>query len=207
MLASALGFSYPAAAASMPLFAVLLSLIIGIIIFGLFYGMYLSLEKHHRIRKNRSTSKAWMTLFLILLVIILIYLGVTYYYAYVANSNAPILLFSNALTASNSIGIVLNGSTTTPGMTSCANILYNESLAAGKKPTLVYVSGTSCSIKGASTTSGACLNSLVKSGTPFIMLTNSNVSEIRAYSMYGTALYAQGNSNFMSYCYPSFFLK
>jgi hypothetical protein len=205
-LASALGFSYPAAVASMPLFSMLLSLIISVILFGIVYGIYHTLSKHNRIRKNRNTAKAWRNLFLILLVIILIYLGITYYYASVANSNAPILLFSNTQAASKSIAIVLNGSITS-GMTSCANILYNDSVAAGKTLTLAYISGTACSVNGATSTAGACLNSFVKKGTPFIMLTNSNVSGIKAYSMYGTALYAQGSSAFMDSCYPSFFVK
>lgn len=205
-MASALGFSYSAAVASIPLFASFLSLLIGLVVLIIIYAFYYSLKKSNRLRMNRNTSKAWRDLFAVVIVIILIYVGITYYYAAQANGNAPIALFTNAVYSSKSVGIVLNG-TVTPGMLACASILGNETVALHKQPYVVYTAGNLCTINGNTTTTGACLNEFVAKGVPFIMLTSSNYSDIHAYSMYGTALYAQGNDAFMSSCYPSFFLK
>lgn len=205
-MARLLGFSYPAAVASIPLFASIQTLIIDGVIFLIIYGFYNTLRKHNRIQVNRRTSKAWRDLFIILLAIIVIHILITYYYASAANASAPISIFQNAVTPAKAVGIVVNG-TVTPGMSSCANILYNETLSVGKTPTLAYVSRNACSIDGSLSTAGSCLNGFVFNATPFIVLTNANSSSIRAYSFYGTALYASGEQAFMSSCYPSFFIK
>lgn len=205
-LAPSLGLSYQAAIASVPALSAVLSLIIGIVVLLIAYLYYHGLKSKHKVRLNPNTQRAWRTLFLVIGFLVLIFIGLTYYLAYAANSSSSILSFASTVQSSSKVGIVLNG-TATPQMISCANLLYNQSLTYKKNATIAYVSGITCTINGSPYTSSQCLNSFVAKGTPIIVLTNSNAPSIMAYSMYGTALYASGNSTFMAACYPSLFLK
>ena len=206
LLAPALGLTYPAAVSSAPAFGALLSLLIGIIVLSLIYGFHISLKKKHKVKLNPRTRRAWNILFGLVILIVIIFAALTYYYAASANSSAHIASFENAVQSSKDVGIVLNG-TTNPLMVSCANTLYNDSASLGKKAKIAYISGAQCSIGGTPYTSSQCLNSFVASGTPFVVLTNSSTESIKAYSMYGTALYASGGASFMASCYPALFLK
>ncbi len=204
-LAHSLNLPYGGAVGAAPLFATIPSLIIGLVILGLIYLFYYHLKKANKLRLNRRHSRAWKALFGVVIILVLVYVSVTYIYASSANSGAPIQTFLSTEAASRGQGIVLNG-TVTSGMTNCANILYNESQAAGRKTTLAYISGNQCSINGKNESASACLNSFVGSGTPFIMLTSGNSAQMRVYSMYGTALFVRGNESYMNSCYASFLL-
>ena len=206
LLAPALGLTYPAAVASSPAFGALLSLIIGIIALSLLYGFHVYLKKKNKVKLNPRTRRAWAMLFGLVILIVIIFVALTYYYAAAANSSAYIASFENAVQSSKGVGIVLNG-TTSPSMISCANRLYNDTVGLGKTAKIAYVSGAQCSIGGKPYTSSQCLNSFVASGTPFVVLTNSSTESIKAYSMYGTALYASGDASFMASCYPALFVK
>lgn len=205
-VARAIDLPYYSAVGAMPLFASIPAIIIGLVILAVIYGIYYGLKKENRIRANRRTANAWRLLFAIAIVIFLIYVGISYVYSSQANSNAPIQDFLNAGIASTSQGIVLNG-TVTPGMTRCANILYNESLKVNRNTVVAYVSGNKCTVNGTLETSSSCLNSFVDSGTPFIVLTTGNSSSMHVYSMYGTALYATGPDSFMDECYSVYLLR
>ncbi len=205
-IAKALSLPYFGAVGAMPLFATLPSLVIGLVILLIIYFIYWGLKKENKIMINRRTIGAWRLLFAIAIIVLIIYVGISYSYAAAANANAPIQDFLNAGIASSSQGIVLNG-TVTPGMTRCANILYNQSLIVNQKTTVAYISQGKCTENGAVSTASACMNSFVDSGTPVIVLTSATNSSMRVYSMYGTALYASGSEQFMNSCYPVYLLR
>ncbi len=204
-LAHSLRLPYSGAVGAAPLFATIPSIIVGLAILGLIYLFYRHLRKANKLRLNRRHSRAWRILFGIVIILVLAYVSITYIYASSANKGASIQTFINAEAESKDLGIVLNG-TVTQGMTNCANLLYNESHAAGRKATLAYISANRCSIGATNESASACLNSFVWSGTPFIMLTSGNSTSMRVYSMYGTALFVSGDSSSMNACYASFLL-
>ena len=205
--AEVLNLNYYQAVAAMPLLASLPSLIIGLIILIAIFLFYLQLKKHKRIVINKRTATSWKLLFIILLVLVLIYWGVTYLYALQANAGAPISDFLNAELASKSIGIVVNGSTTS-GISSCINIISERASKLNETlPKIAYLSGNKCEINGNTSSSGACLNTFVHKGTPVIFFTQAQNSSMSVYSMYGTAMYASGNNAFMNECYPAYLLR
>ncbi len=205
-LSRALGLPYAAAVASMPAFATIPSIIIGLFLFSMLYLFYRSLRKANRIKITRHSSRAWALLFALALFLVAIYAIITYAYASQANFSAPIQTFLQATSSSKSIGIVVNG-TESPGIASCVSVLQSTIQSLGKKANLAYVSGNSCTFENKTESVGSCLDSLVGSSTPFISLTNSSTASMHAYSMYGTALYSSGNSGEMASCYPSFLLR
>ncbi len=197
-LALAAGLPYSTAVGLMPIFALILSLIIGAILFAIFYVFF---------RKRETSGRALPIGYLYIgIVVLILYLAITYVYANVANSSAPLSTFENAVHNSKSIAIVLNG--TTSNMTAtCANKIHSSALAEGKSVSIVYISQDACKTGTTLSSKDSCLNNFVDKNTPIIVLTSSPVSQMKLYSMYGTVLYVSGTDSFMSSCYPEMFIS
>lgn len=205
-LALAMGLSYDSGIALSPLLSSLLSLVIGAVILLLVYGYYLTLKHNRKVILNRRTARVWKLLFSAASVLLLIYILLTYLLATSAG-HAPAGSFFSAIHGARSIAVVLNGSSISRSTVKCGDLIISQARSIGKNAALMYVNGTSCTMNDTTTSKSSCLNSYVRDGDPIVVLTQSNQSSISIYSLYGTALHANGNQSFMDACYASLFIK
>lgn len=205
-LAPSLSPTYSGAVALVPLIAVLSSLIVGIVVIIIVYGFKFSLGSKRKLLVNQKTKRAWRNVFLIIIILIIIDIAGNYFYASSANLFAPATAFVSAIHSASSVAIAING-TATPSETFCQNTLSQQLSAMGKKPVLVLISNSECTVGSATKSLSACMSSYAQAGTPMIILTSSTTSSLSIYSFYGTTLNAQGNDNFMRSCYPALLLK
>ncbi len=205
-LAGALGMSYKSAVGAVPAFSALLSLIIGLILVAILFIMYERLNHRHRLRHDRRASHAWRMLFVVAIVLVLIYVLITYAVASAANATAPESAFNNALTASHSIVIAING-TVTQALSNCAVQVSEYAHQRNYTANTIYLSGAECAGSGSIMNASQCLNQYARLNVPVMLLTQSNGSEISIYSMYGTVMSVIGNQQFINSCYASFFVR
>lgn len=205
--AQSLGMPYSTAVRSAPVIAAFLPVAIGAVILLLLLAFRHSLKKSRRIVLNRETSRVWRMLLLAVVLAIAVFIGVSYLYAGMANSSAPFSPFESALHNSKNLAIVLNSTASQP-VINCSNALRAAALSINKNASIIRVSGQQCSINNSTAGTGSsCFNLFARKNSPMIVLTNSNATNIRVYSMYGTVLYASGNQSFMNACYISSFLR
>ncbi|MGC8710584.1 MAG: hypothetical protein ACP5RF_03180 [Candidatus Micrarchaeia archaeon] len=189
-----------------PIYSSLLSLLIGIILFGIIFFMYLQMKLKRRIVINRRTSKNWHIFFGIIWLFIIAYVLLTYIFAASASSFAPISAIDNAVAHSNFVVVMLNG-TPTLSQYECGSLVSKAAIAMHKTPIIASLKGSSCAVGNTTSTYDTCMNYYAQHNIPVVMLSNSNSSSITSYSFYGTVLYAQGNESFMDSCYASLLLK
>ncbi len=183
---------------SAPLYAALLSVIIGAVLVILFYfATYHRLRHRHRIRHSKRVRKAWSVLFIVLAAIVLVYAYSTYAIASSGNSFLPASSFFSALRASHSAVIVMNTSQggVNEAVVLCASSLYKTLNATGKTLIAVPISNGTC-IGGQSN----CYAVLLANNTPMIQLDPQSTSSIVYRGMYGTVLHASGIATYGSSC-------
>lgn len=204
LMSSALNLNYAQTVSSVPILSSLFSLIIGLIIFVIFFAYYLKLKSSHKIRLTHETQRAWMILFILLLILIAVYIILTYAIASSANSSASLSSFTSALSSSHSVIIVLNG-TQTSSISLCADEINNTAKSLKLSSKIYTISGSSCS--PGLMNSSECMNSFARTGIPVISMSQANSSSISIYSMYGTVLSIKGDNQFINSCYGPYFLK
>jgi hypothetical protein len=189
-----------------PIYSAVLSLLIGLIVFGVIFFLYLQMKFKKRIIINKRTAKNWHIFFGIIWLLIIIYMIITYVVAASANSFAPISAVDSAVANSNFVVVALNG-TPTLSQYECASLLSKTVMSMHKTPVIASMKGSSCVIGNTTSTFDTCMNYYAQHNIPVVLLTNSNSSSISSYAFYGTVLYAHGNESFMNSCYASLLLK
>ncbi|MDE1824333.1 MAG: hypothetical protein KGH74_03470 [Candidatus Micrarchaeota archaeon] len=198
--------SYASKLSSVPLYATLVSLAIGIVVLALLAVLYVSLNRSRRIRIDSRSSRNWTMLFAFVLVIVLIYVFATHALASSANSSAPLSSFKSSVASSNSVLIAVNG-TQTSAMSGCVTKISNALKGMNKTVSVAYLSGDKCTISSGIQTTDSCLNSYASKNKPIIMMQSANTSSVSIYSFYGTTLKLKGDDSFMNYCVAVAFLK
>ncbi|MGC8699853.1 MAG: hypothetical protein ACP5RK_02535 [Candidatus Micrarchaeia archaeon] len=205
-IATVIPMPYSANVELAPLYSMILSLLIGVIFFGIIFLIYMNLRIKRRIIVNKYTARNWHILFAIIWIIILIYAGLTYLFAYEANSFAPISAFDKAVAGSHYIVIALNG-TTSLNQFECGSMISKNLLGMGKSPVLISISNNTCTVSNKTISLSTCMNYYAQSNIPVIILTNSNTNLIKPYSFYGSYLEFMGNESAMNACYASLLLR
>ena len=189
-----------------PIYGALLSLLIGIVAFGILFIFYMNLRLKRKIVINKRTLRNWHMLFGIVWLFIILYVGLTYLYASEANSFAPISAFDSAVAQSHYVIVALNG---TPSLSQyqCASLVSKNLISMGKEPVLIYINNNTCTVGSNSVSLSTCMNYYARSIIPMVILTNSNSSLIKPYSFYGSYLAFNGNESIMNACYAALLLK
>ena len=140
------------------------------------------------------------------MILIVIYMAATYLLASSANAFTPISSFQSAVKASPYLAIAING---TPNINTyeCASELSKEALAMNKKPLVISFSNNLCMVGNETLTEQQCFNSYAQLGVPIVVLNSSSYDSMSAYSFYGSYLLANGDSSFMTSCYPALLLS
>lgn len=199
---NAISLPYATKVALAPLFAAIISLIIGIIILALIFLKYRSLHAKRRIHVNPRTARNWKIVFAVALVLVVAYVIITYVAASAASSSTPVGAFRSAALSAKGIAIITNG-TATQAELNCTARISTVVLAEHKKVYSASLYGNQCTYNNTIYSSDNCLNLFAEQGTPMIILKSSNVSRVSAYSFYGSILRVQGDDSFMSECVPA----
>ncbi len=208
LMARALSLNYSEALSYTPLFSALLSLIIGLVIMLLVLAMRLSLKKKGKLAVNKSTAKAWRTLFILIALLVLVYAALTYALAGEASASAGISSLSAAIHSSRNLAVILNISQGKQDiLLPCAEKITAAARSLGKSVELVNSTNGMCSYLGTTESIDSCLNAYAAGGIPAILLSYANTSSINIYSMYGTRMSVAGNSTFMNACYAALLVR
>lgn len=205
-LAPAMNLPYASAVAIAPALGVISSIVGGIILLIIVGAYYSHLKSKRKLLVSPRSRRGWMIVFAAIVVLILLDAGLNYVYASAASTNVPSTAFISAVGSSQSVAIAING-TATANETLCASQIASKVTAMHKKPISVAISSAQCTAQNITSTVGSCLDRYARLGTPMVMLTNSATDSISIYSLYGTVMYASGDSAFMGSCYPAQLLK
>ena len=184
------------------LIAAMVSLAVVIVLFSLFYLLvYHGLSKKHKIRHNiKRVKRAWRMLFAAILIIAAAYVALTYVYASSATAFLPFSGFLNALKGSSNVYIAYN-STTNSSVLACVAALKSSLTAFGKSVDTISLNDYSCASSSNSLLAGTdCLNGILSSSKPLIMMGQGNESSIIYKGLYGHVLYATGSASSGSAC-------
>ncbi len=193
-----------------PLYAGLLSFIIGIIIIGIIYQLtYVKLHKRHKLKVSRNVRNAWIKMFAIFFVIVLIYVYITYALASSANNSLPVDNFISIYNHSSNVAIIVNRSSEiNASVTSCINSITASAKLAKKNVTIINEKNLVCSVTNSTGFANPnCINSVVGTGEPSILISENNSNYIIYKGMYGNILYAGGVPTSTNSCYLSSILK
>ncbi len=193
-----------------PLYAALLSLVIGLVLLFIVYLVtYARFNRNKHIHKSKDVKKAWVKLFAILSVAVLIYAYVTYLYAASANQSLPLDGFLSSLKSGSQATIVLNQSLASDAnIMQCVTAVKSGLLGMGKQVQLVSESNYVCNITSSTAIINPdCINQLYASGSPTIFITGGSNNYLGYKGMYGTVLYASGMPASGSSCYVAQLLK
>ncbi len=199
-----LGLSYSSGMGLSAVFSVILSLIISVAVFLVFYYFYYDLKKTKRLLINSKTRRNWNSIFIILIAGIATYIILTFLFSSAANSTPSISAFHGSLLASKSVVIAINGNTSA-ALSSCASKIASSANALGKTIILANITSSKCTLNGKNSTS--CISPYFYNDTPVVMLSNGVYPYINMYSFYGTMLSISGNSNFLSLCNANTFIR
>ncbi|MEM3827526.1 MAG: hypothetical protein QXR58_02915, partial [Candidatus Micrarchaeaceae archaeon] len=188
--------------ASAPLYAMLISFMIGLVVLLLFYSLtYGRLMKKRKLRLTHRTKRAWKLLFVALFLLVLLYAYATYAYAAGANSFLPLSYFASSVRAHSVVFVAINASAPLSISTiACATSLQNTLSSLGKISRVISISNNTCTLSNSTETitGEACYNDLLASGTPVIFLG----SNFTSYSgMYGNILHVGQQLSNGSSCY------
>jgi hypothetical protein len=190
--------------AAAPLYAALISFLIGIVVLLLFYSAtYGRLKKRRKLKITHRTKRAWKLLFLVLLLLVLVYTYATYAYAAGANSFLPLSSFTGAVKAHSIVFVAVNTSSALNTSTvACATALQSTLSSLGKVSRVISISNGTCILSNATETiSGtACYNQLMASGTPVVLL-GANTTIYKG--MYGNIMYVGSSLSNGASCYIS----
>lgn len=192
---------------SAPLYAALLSLIIGIVLLLAFYfATYHRFKRRHRIKHSHRVVRAWTVLFALLAVLVAIYAYSTYAVASSGNSFLPAGSFFNALASSSTVMVAINSSASSPVNASalqCAASVQGVLKSFGKAVRTVTVSDGVCTTGS----DPSCYSGFLRNNTPIIQIDPGASSYISYRGMYGTVLYAAGAPTYGSSCQLSTIIK
>lgn len=205
-VAPLLSTTYSGGVAFAPIYATILSLIVGIVIIAIVLLFRHNLSHKRKLLINSHTRRVWRNLIIAVFVLVLLYLAATYVYASSANTFAPATAFAGAVKGAGSVAVFVNGTATT-NQIMCQSQIAQAVKAMGKKAISGSISNGACNVNGTTKFLDACLGSYAKSGTPVIILSNGPGQSIGIYSFYGTVLSATGNDAFMKSCYPALLLR
>lgn len=185
----------PARVAMAPTYAALESLLIGLLVILVIY-----LISHFRSRKDKSRNSKKMhenkLLFVVLIVLVLIYAYATYAFAQNANTFLPFNYFLNAVKASPTVYVALNGSASTNGsIASCVTTIDTYLAKVNKSVQTIDLRNYSCvSGNNISTLGLNCYVNVLASDKPVILISQSQNNMITYKGLYGTVLYASGSA-------------
>lgn len=195
--------SVPSKIASAPTYAALLSFIIGVLLLALFYlATRWRLSRRHKLRRSRSSTMAWVILFIVLFILVLIYAYVTYIYAQAATNFLPFAYFTSYLQTSKAAYVVLNGSAAygNQSVSACASAVSSILSSKGKTVKIVEATNYSCVAGGTVSPLGVgCIDLALGAGTPVVALSATG-NGIVYKGLYGEILYANGASTAGSSC-------
>ncbi len=197
--------------AAAPIYAALLSFIIGMVLLFLFYRFtYVKLSRKHRIKKDHTVRRSWMMLFASLFVIVLIYSFMTYAFASGTNSFMPLSVYTGSVYSSHHVVLVLNQSyMSNTSISSCITALQGNLALSKVNSTLITEYNSTCaSIDGSDSVSTAnCFNRLLGSGEPFISIDANTTTHISYRGAYGDELSVGGSAASGSECYLASLFK
>ncbi len=177
--------------ASAPLWAAIISMILGIIIVLVIIEFtYVRLSRNRRIIVNSRVKRAWTVVFLILFLLVVIYALGTYAIAQSANAFLPASGFISAVSGSNTVVIVQNQ--TTEPITQCMASLKATLNKRGFTVETFNLTGSCIGSSGAVIPASECYDSLIASGSPIINVSSSSNSSIVYRGLYGNILYVSG---------------
>ncbi|MGC9011138.1 MAG: hypothetical protein ACP5JN_03300 [Candidatus Micrarchaeia archaeon] len=205
-LSMAIPMPYQSNLSLAPLYGAVLSLMLGIILFGVVFLVYMNLKIKGRIIINKRTMRNWRILFIALFALIIIYASITYMYDLKASSFAPISAFDNSVAHSHYVVVVLNG-TPTINQYRCGSLVSKNLISMGKEPVLISINNNTCTVGDKTMGLSMCMNFYAQSNIPMVILTNSNTNMLKVYSFYGSYLELRGNESMMDACYPAWLLK
>ncbi len=193
----------PGKTAAAPLYAMLESLIIGIVVIAVISAIiFLRVIKKGRLKNNRNMKNLMIKGFVLLIGIVIIFSYATYAYASSAVNFLPFSYFMSSLKASGTAYVALNGSAATnSSIIACANTIENYIKNAGKSVQIIKLTNYSC-ISGSniSTLGLDCYDGILGSNRPVIFISQSQQNNITYKGLYGTVLYASGNLTVGRYC-------
>ena len=176
-------------------YAAIISLVIAVVLLSAFYLLvYRRLGRKHKIKLNHRVRKAWRALFAALLVIAVVYVALTYAYASSATTFLPFSGFLSALKGGSTVYIAYN-STADSSILSCASALKSSLTALGKSVDTISLSGYSCESSSDPSLAGTeCLDGILSSSKPLIIMGQGSNSSIIYKGLYGRVLYATGSA-------------
>ncbi len=189
-----------------PIYGSLLSLLIGVVAFGIVFIIYMRLRIKRKIIINKRTIRNWHLLFISIAILIILYVAITYFYDLKASNFAPISVFDNAVANSHYVVVALNG-TPTISEYQCGSLISKSIISMNKEPILISISNGTCTAGNKSVSFSTCMNFYAQSNIPMVILTNGSSNQIKVYSFFGSYLYFEGNQSSMDACYPSLLLK
>ncbi len=193
--------------ASAPLYAALLSLIIGVALLMVFYfATYHRLKHKHHIRHSHRVSRAWMALFTLLALLVVVYAYATYASASSGNSFLPAGAFFGSLRQASTVIIAINSSASTPVSASvfqCAASMQSTLESFGKVSSTVLITNGTCTTGS----NPSCYAAFLKNNTPIIQIDPGTNPSIAYRGMYGTVLHAQGTPTYGASCQLAMLVK
>jgi len=193
-LVSGSNASIPAKLSSGAIYAALLSLVIAVAIFLLFYLLvYHRLTSRHKIKSSNRVKRAWRSLFIAMLIIAAVYVALTYIYASSAVGFIPLASFVSSLKGNSNVFIAFNSSANS-SVAECASTLRSTLQSLGKNVQIITLKNYSCVSSSNSTLIGTeCMNKIIASMQPVVLINQGSNASIVYKGMYGTVLHASGS--------------
>ena len=193
---------YTAKVAMAPVYAALISLIIGIVLFAILFVFYKRMENKHHIRSKPEARKNWRNVFIAAVLLLILYIAATYYSAVQASSFAPVSSFAASLQNAKTVYLINNGASA--GIANCSKEISAKLASNTMQISIINISSTGlCTVNGFVGNESSCLDHAAANSDPVIVLSNSNSASVKTYSFYGSVLYVSGGSQFLNQCIPA----
>ncbi len=193
----------PQKIAGAPFYAMVESLIIGILIILVVVVItYFRVMRKGKLKGNKKAQTRWMAVFIVLIILVILYAYSTYTYANSATAFLPFNNFLNTVKANGNVYIALNGSAASnSSIGSCVTTIQNYLTKASKTVQVIRLTNYSCvSGSNISVLGLNCYNDILGSGKPVIFISQAQENNITYRGLYGTVLYASGNVTAGTYC-------
>ncbi len=196
----------PSKLAAAPLYVFLITLLIAILaIIVIYFATYHHLKRKQRLHLHKAAKRAWILLFAVLFIIAIAFSYLTSAYAAQANTFLPIDGFAAQLASHHSVAIAYNGTAAAANASiqQCTAAMNSTLSGMNKTVRTLTIQNYTCT----GSQSPYCLDQLLASGTPVIVVSQSPISYVTYKGMYGQALYAGGEAVSGSQCYLNGILK
>ncbi len=191
-----------ASLASAPSYSAVITLVIGLIVLVVVYfGTYFRLSRNRKLNLTPRVRRAWLMLFAVIFLIVIVLSAVTYSVAQGANSFLPADGFTNLVAGSQNVYVLVNKSiASNASVQQCIKSIKSISGFTNKSfYTVNFTAGYSCTLNS-TTTGQLCINKLLYSGAPVVVMGPGSNGSITYGGLYGYTLFAYGQAAYGPSC-------